>query len=157
MNYFVTGGNGATSVVDTNVTDSTVLTNLSIYTTYTIFVRARTVVFGNSTLVDVSTDEGSEFLVILLYSVYQVEYVVFVDNTHGRLSNFVFDMNLVPSSPKNVTAVENGTVVTVSWQPPDVKNGPSVTYVITYYGFKNVCGDMMQAHTWHIARLYNTT
>eukprot|EP00731_Ephydatia_muelleri_P029842 Em0021g365a len=102
VNYFVTGGNGATSVVDTNVTNSTLLTGLSIYTTYTIFVRAMTVVYGNSTLVDVSTDEG------------------------------------IPSSPKNVTAVENGTVVTVSWQPPDVKNGPSVTYVITYYGYKNV-------------------
>ena len=80
MNYFVTGGNGATSVVDTNVTNSTLLTGLSIYTTYTIFVRAMTVVYGNSTLVDVSTDEGSEFLVIILYSVYHVEYVVFVCN-----------------------------------------------------------------------------
>ena len=63
MNYFVTGGNGATSVVDTNVTDSTVLTGLSIYTTYTIFVRAKTVIYGNnSTSVMVSTNEDGKFV-----------------------------------------------------------------------------------------------
>ena len=63
MNYFVTGGNGATSVVDTNVTNSTVLTGLSIYTTYTIFVRAKTVIYGNnSTSVMVSTNEDGKFV-----------------------------------------------------------------------------------------------
>ena len=43
---------------DTDVVTSTLLTGLSIYTTYTIFVRARTVTLGNnSTAVTVSTDE----------------------------------------------------------------------------------------------------
>ena len=63
MNYFSTGGNGATSVVDTNVTNSTVLTGLSIYTTYTIFVRAMTVIYGNnSTSVMVATNEDGKFV-----------------------------------------------------------------------------------------------
>ena len=63
MNYFVTRGNGATSVVDTNVTDSTLLTGLSIYTTYTIFVRAKTVIYGNnSTFVMVATNEDGKFV-----------------------------------------------------------------------------------------------
>ena len=63
VNYFVTGGNGATSVVDTNVTDSTLLTGLSIYTTYTIFVRAKTVIDGNnSTFVMVATNEDGKFV-----------------------------------------------------------------------------------------------
>ena len=61
VNYFVLGGNGATLVVDTNNTNNTLLTGLSIYTTYTIFVRARTVVLGNnSSFVMVSTDEGGK-------------------------------------------------------------------------------------------------
>ena len=63
MNYSVTGGNGATSVVDTNVTDSTVLTGLSIYTTYTIFVRAKTVIYGSDSIsVMVSTNEDGKFV-----------------------------------------------------------------------------------------------
>ena len=64
MNYFVTGGNGATSAVDTNVTNSTLVTGLSIYTIYTIFVRARTVILGkNSTFAIISTNEDGKFVV----------------------------------------------------------------------------------------------
>ena len=67
VNYFVTGGNGATSVVDTNVTDSTVLTGLSIYTNYTIFVRAKTVTLGdNSISVMVSTNEDGKYSMCML-------------------------------------------------------------------------------------------
>ena len=52
--------NGGTSLVtnDTGVVTSTLLTGLSIYTTYTIFVKARTITLGNnSTTIIVSTDE----------------------------------------------------------------------------------------------------
>ena len=48
-----------------NNATSTNLTGLSIYTTYTIFVRAKTIVLGsNSSSVVVSTDEDSELFLI---------------------------------------------------------------------------------------------
>ena len=63
VNYTSSGGTWTTAVVDTNVTNSTLLTGLSIYTTYTIFVKARTVTLGNSSaIVIVSTNEDGKFL-----------------------------------------------------------------------------------------------
>ena len=62
MNYTLSGGAGTTSVVNTNVTNSTLLTGLSIYTKYTTFVRALTVTLGNSSsTVMVSTNEDGMF------------------------------------------------------------------------------------------------
>ena len=68
VNYTSSGGTWTTSVVDTGVINSIVLTNLSIYTTYTIFVRARTVTLGNSsTSIFVSTNEDGKFLFADIY------------------------------------------------------------------------------------------
>ena len=63
VNYTSSEGTWTTAVVDTNVTNSTLLTGLSIYTTYTIIVKARTVTLGNSSaIVIVSTNEDGTFL-----------------------------------------------------------------------------------------------
>ena len=66
MNYTLTGGAGTTSVVNTNVTNSTLLTGLSIYMEYIIFVRAITVTLGNSSSsVLATTNEDGMFCVQL--------------------------------------------------------------------------------------------
>ena len=63
VNYTSSGGTWTIVEVDTNVTNSTLLTGLSIYTTYTIIVKARTVTLGNrSAIVIVSTNEDGKFL-----------------------------------------------------------------------------------------------
>ena len=68
MNYTLSGGAETTSVVDTNVTNSTLLTDLSIYKEYIIFVRAITVTLGNSSSsVMASTNEDGMFYVHLNY------------------------------------------------------------------------------------------
>ena len=62
MNYTLSGGAGTTSVVNTNVTNSTFLTGLSIYKQYIIFVRALTVTLGNSSSsVMAFTNEDGKF------------------------------------------------------------------------------------------------
>ena len=64
MNYTLSGGVGTTSVVNTNVTNSTLLTGLSIYTKYIVFVKALTVTLGNSSsAIMVSTNEDGMFYV----------------------------------------------------------------------------------------------
>ena len=63
VNYFVLGGRIET--VDTD-TLSTLLTGLSSYVNYTIFVRARTVNLGtNSTFVMASTNEDGKHLLLV--------------------------------------------------------------------------------------------
>ena len=62
MNYTLSGGAGTTSVVNTNDTNSTLLTGLSIYKEYIIFVRAITVTLGNSSSsVMATTNEDGMF------------------------------------------------------------------------------------------------
>ena len=51
----------------------------------------------------------------------------------------LFNLISGPSSPKNVTAIGNGSVIMVSWLPPDQLNGPTVNYSVSYYGYKKVC------------------
>ena len=64
VNYTLSGGAGTTSVVNTNVTNSTLLTGLSIYKKYIVFVRALTVTLGNSSFdIMVSTNEDGMFCV----------------------------------------------------------------------------------------------
>ena len=58
MIYSFSGGAGTSSVVNTSVSNSTLLTGLSIYKDYIISVRAVTVTLGNSSsTVLVSTNE----------------------------------------------------------------------------------------------------
>ena len=67
MNYTLSGGAGTTSVVNTLVTSSTLLTGLSIYKEYIISVRAMTVTLGNSSsTVFVSTNEDGMLYVIIV-------------------------------------------------------------------------------------------
>ena len=66
MNYTLSGGAETTSVVNTNVTNSTLLTGLSIYKEYFISVRALTVTLGNSSSdIMVSTNEDGMFCALL--------------------------------------------------------------------------------------------
>ena len=66
MNYTRSGGAETTSVVDTNVTNSTLLNGLSIYKEYFISVRALTVTLGNSSSdIMVSTNEDGMFCALL--------------------------------------------------------------------------------------------
>ena len=63
MNYFATGG--PIETMDTNNVTSTNLTGLVGYTNYTIFVRARTVILGNSsTIVMITTNEDGKHLML---------------------------------------------------------------------------------------------
>ena len=58
MIYSLSGGAGTSSVVNTNVSNSTLLTGLSVYKEYIISVRAVTVTLGSSSsTVLVSTNE----------------------------------------------------------------------------------------------------
>ena len=67
VNYTLSGGAGTTSVVNTDVTNSTLLTGLSIYKVYIISVRALTVTLGNSSsTVLVSTNEDGMFYVMIV-------------------------------------------------------------------------------------------
>ena len=67
MNYTLSGGTGTTYVVNTNVTNSTILTGLSIYKEYIISVRAMTVTLGNSSsTVFVSTNEDGMLYIIIV-------------------------------------------------------------------------------------------
>ena len=66
VNYTVSGGAGTTSVMNTNVTNSTLLTGLSINKEYIIYVRAMTVTLGiSSSMVMISTNEDGMFHVLL--------------------------------------------------------------------------------------------
>ena len=66
MNYTLSGGTGTTYVVNTNDSNSTLLSGLSIYTKYIVFVRALTVTLGNSSsTILVSTNEDCMFYVMI--------------------------------------------------------------------------------------------
>ena len=118
MNYTVSEGPGTTSVMYTNVNNSVLLTGLTIYKDYIIFVRAQTVTFGNSSsTVVVSTNEDGMF-----YDQY---------NNVNHCTIVIY--TTVPGTPNALTSsVINSSALFVSWTEPTTVNGIITSYDLYY-------------------------
>ena len=120
MNYTLSGGAGTTSVVNTNDTNSTLLTDLSIYKEYIIFVRAITVTLGNSSSsVMATTNEDGMFCVQLKWMLFN-DYIIIIYTT-------------VPGTPNALnSSVVNSSALFVSWAEPTAVNGIITGYDLYY-------------------------
>ncbi len=122
LGYNVTYMSSDNDLVDNTTIDTMInITDLLVYTNYTISVAAYTSIGSGpfDSIVVITDSSGIMFIIIILY-------------------HYIYHSFTVPEAPQNVKSRNvTSTSVELTWDPPTTFNGPNEGYNVTYRRIEN--------------------